>query len=384
MKKWLPLLLVTMLITGCAPGFDKQNEVVQEKDNKEKKSFIPNYEMADTYRSIIPFEPSKARGMVVSNLGSRVDMKEFEEGLLRLAQTQFSPDKYVFQEGQHLDRDTVNAWLRRQYTKEQLKDRKLSEEENIGLNPLNDEKGSVKEQNEKNPLYLAHILEHNFLIKNDQTVKLGGVTIGLALNSVHHYETEQGYDGQYNISRKDLEAEGKKIAEEVIKRLRAMKGLEKVPIQIALFEQKGKNSIVPGNFLSYAVAGEGSDRLGDWKKVNEKYVLFPSSEAEDHHRDDLAYYLRFKEDVDEYFPNYTGVVGLAFYRDDELVDLKMEIPVQIFGSAELIGFTQWATSLVIDHFPDYINVEVSITSLDEPEALIVKKAGEKEPFVHIY
>lgn len=364
MKKWLPLFLALLLITGCAQGFDNQNEVVQEDDEKEGKSIIPNYQMADTYRSIIPFVPSKTRGLVVSRLHSRVDMKEFENGLMRLAQGQFSPNKYVFQEGQYLDRDTVDTWIEE-------------------LNPSLDGKGSVKDQNERSPKYLAHILEHNYLIKNDKSVKLGGVVIGLALNSVHYYKNGD-FDEEHKIPRKDLEAEGKKMAEEIIKRARGVKGLERVPIQIALFEQKGKNSIIPGNLISHANVAEGSNTLGEWKKINEQYVLFPSSEAEDNHRDDLAYYLRFKEDIDEYFPNYTGVVGQAFYKDDELVELEMEVPVQVFGTAEMIGFTQWATSLVIDHFPDYINIEVNITSVNGAEALIVKKAGEKEPFVHIY
>ena len=39
-----------------------------------------------------------------------------------------------------------------------------------------------KEGNSNSPIYLAHILEHDYLIKGENdTVKLGGVVIGLAL-----------------------------------------------------------------------------------------------------------------------------------------------------------------------------------------------------------
>lgn len=38
----------------------------------------------------------------------------------------------------------------------------------------------------------------------------------------------------------------------------------------------------------------------------------------------------------------------------------------------------------MEHFPDYISVEVDVSSVSGPEALIVRKAGDKEPFVHIY
>ncbi|HEY4554617.1 MAG TPA: CamS family sex pheromone protein [Bacillaceae bacterium] len=385
MKKWLPPLLAAMLISGCAPVFEKENEVVQKKEEQKDTAIIPNYQISDTYRSIVPFVPSKSRGMVVANLQSNYDINEFETGLMRVAMEQFSPDKYVFQEGQHLDSKTVTKWLNRKYTPEQLKERKLDEEDNVGLNPVNAGKGSIEEQNEKNPIYLAHILEHNYLIKNENTVKLGGVVIGLAMNSVHYYQKEKfGATFHHEISHDQLEAEGKKIADEVIKRVRGMKGLEDVPITIALFEQKGKNTVVPGTFFAYANAGKGSSALGDWKKVDEQYYLFPSSQAEKERRDDLAFFLRFKDDVEKYFPNFNGVIGRAFYKDGQFLELKIDIPIQLYGQAEIIGFTQWATSLVMDHFPDYITVEVNITSVNGAEALIVRKAGEKEPFVHIY
>lgn len=384
MKKWFSLLLAAVLITGCAPGFKGEKEVVRGKDDKKETSIIPNYQLENSYRSLIPFVPSKARGMVVSNLNSRYDINEFETGLMRVAMGQFSPDKYVFQEGQHLDKDTVGLWLNRKYTKAQLKERGLKAEQNVGLNPLNDGKGSIEEQNEKNPIYLAHILEHDYLLKNDKSVKLSGVVVGLALNSVHYYQKEKyGATFEQEIPRDKLEAEGKKMAEEVLKRMRSMKGLGNVPITIALFEQKGKNDVVPGNFFAYAVSDKGNS-LGDWKKVDEKYVLFPSEEAEKNHRDDLTFYMRFKDDIEEYFPNYNGVIGRGFYKDGQLVDMKIEIPVQMFGEAEIIGFTQWATSLIIDHFPDYINVEIEINSVNGAEALIVRNAGEEDPFVHIY
>lgn len=386
MKKWFSLLMAGVLLTGCAPGFNKDAEVAKKTaDDQKEASIIPNYQMSDSYRTILPFVPSKARGLVVSNLNSRYDINEFENGLMRVAKEEFSPDKYVFQEGQHLDKDTVSLWLNRKFTKEQLKERGLKEEQNVGLNPLNDGKGSIEEQNAKNPIYLAHILEHNYLIKNDKSVKLSGVVVGLALNSVHYYQKEKyGATFEQEISREKMTQEGKKIADEVVKRMRNMKGLGNVPIIVALFEQKGKNAVVPGNFFAYAKAGEGSATLGGWKDIKEKYVLFPSDEAEKNHRDDLAFYLRFKDDIEKYFPNYNGVIGKAFYRDSQLVDLKVEIPIQMFGEAEIIGFTQWAASLVMDHFPDYINVEVDITSVNGSEALIVKNAGEKEPFVHVY
>ena len=118
--------------------------------------------------------------------------------------------------------------------------------------------------------------------------------------------------------------------------------------------------------------------------MNEKYYLFPSAEAEKDHRDDTTYFLNFKQDVEKYFKNYNGVVGTALYNGEELVDLRIKIPIQFYGKAEAIGFTQFVTGLIMDHFPAYIPIEVTISSVNGPEALIVKRANEKEPQVHIY
>ncbi|HAQ08247.1 MAG TPA: hypothetical protein DCR24_12260 [Bacillus bacterium] len=383
-------LSLVLLLTACAPNFQKQEEVVQKKDDETKeKAIIPKYKISDKYyRSIMPFEPGEARGMVVNNLNTRYDITEFETGLMRVAQNSFSTDQYVFKEGQYLDSRTVGLWLNRQFTEGQLKEQKMKKEDNIGLNPVLPDKGDVKELNEENPIYLAHILEHNYLVKVDGekgTYQLGGVAIGIALNSVHYY-VKEAYGAVYekNIPHSVLEREGKKIAQEVVSRLRGIDELKDVPITIGLFEQESRASVVPGNFFAYAEVSQNSSNIGSWKDMKEKYVLFPSDEAQKDHRDDLTFFQNFKQDVEEYFPNFNGVIGKGFYLDGQLQELKIDIPIQFYGKAEGIGFTQYVTGLVMEHFPNYVSVQINVSSVMGPEALIVRKPDQDEPFVHIY
>ncbi|MFB6468550.1 CamS family sex pheromone protein [Cytobacillus sp. Hz8] len=380
-------LALVLLLTACAPNFQKEDEVVQEKDNTQKKAIIPKYKVSDKYyQTILPFEPSQARGLVVNNIDSRYDLSEFETGLMRISQNNFDPDKYLFQEGQYLDKETVSLWLNRKFTTAQLKDEGLKSSENIGLNPLNPGKSSSKASNEKYPIYLSDILEHNYLVKNDKgTVSLGGVVIGLALNSVYYYQTEKyGPTYEKKIDHAKVEKEGKEMAAEVIKRLRGIKGLRTVPITIALFEQQERSSVVPGNFFAYASVAKGSSNIDEWEKVNEKYVLFPSDTSKEQYRENDTSFKNFKQDVENYFPNFNGVIGKGFYVDDQLQELSIDIPIQFYGKTEAIGFTQYVAGLVMEYFPNYITVQVSITSVNGPEALIVRKAKQDEPFVHIY
>ncbi|WP_141992750.1 CamS family sex pheromone protein [Bacillus sp. B4EP4a] len=380
-------MILILLLAGCAPSFEEKQEVVQDSKDKKETAIIPKYKISEEYyQTILPFEPSKARGLVVSNLNTRYDIEEFENGLMRLAQTQFDPEDYLFQEGQMLDSSTISSWLNRKYTDSQLKEKKMKASENLGLNPVDPGKGDIDKRNEENPIYLAHILEHNYLVKTkDNSVSLGGVVIGLALNSVHYYQKEAfGATYENKIDSKKLKQEGEKIAAEVLKRLRKNDKLKNVPITIALFEQNEKSSVVPGNFISYTNIDKNSDNIGKWTNLNEEYFLFPSASAEKKYRDDVNTFTNFKEDVEEYFPNFNGVIGRAFYMDDQLQSLNIDIPIQFYGNSEAIGFTQYVAGLVMERFPNYIAVQVSITSVNGPEALIVREANQDEPTVHIY
>ncbi|RKJ54782.1 CamS family sex pheromone protein, partial [Butyricicoccus sp. 1XD8-22] len=198
------------------------------------------------YKTLIPYKESASRGLVVSNLYTKYDIKEVETGLIRLSQNVFSTDEYYFQEGQYLDANTVSNWLARENQNKDL-DPSLR-----GLNPSNLDKSGVELDPEvrakEAPIYLAHIVEQNYLKKtSDNKVALGGISIGLALNSIYYYQKEQ-YGEYYDepIPADVLEQKGKEIAQEVITRLRARPELSEIPIVIGLFKQEARNSIVPG------------------------------------------------------------------------------------------------------------------------------------------
>jgi protein involved in sex pheromone biosynthesis len=347
---------------------------------------------------ILPFKAGEARGLVSQQLNTRLDIDEFETGLMRVAQDTFSPDNnYLYQEGQYLSGDDIKSWLKRKLVGEKLKeaqeeapkkdknntgaDEKYVE---VGLNPALPEGDDLEKLNSENPIYLAHMLEHNYLIRKDDTVELGGVVIGLAMNSVHYYKQQEGFAREKKISRDELLAKGKEMAEIVINRVRSTKGLEKVPVVIAIYEQEKKSSIVPGNFIAKTLVKENSNSLGKWEGIDEDYYFFPSDEATSDYRDDSQMFNRFKTDVEEFFPNYTGVIGKAFYKNGELNNLDIEIPMQFYGKAEVVAFTQFVTGKVMEYFPNYISLEVNISSNKGQEALIIKEPDQEDPTVHVY
>lgn len=367
-------MILLLIVSGCTPSIKKQTEVIQDTEQKtSKKVIIPSLQLDDTYyRTLLPYEASASRGLVVSNLSTKYDMKEVETGLLRISQKEFSPDTYLFQEGQFLDGKTINSWLKR------------SNRDKNGLNP-SDEGLTGEEKAKKAPIYISHIVEQNYLKKEGSTVKLAGVSVGLALNSIYYYQKEL-YGATYEepLSQKEIEENGKRIAEVVVTRMRQKnEALADIPIVVGLFKQNSRNAVVPGTYFKYSVAPSGKN-VSDWKAIDEEYVLFPSADSENKYRDLDTIFRNFKQDVETYFSNYTSVIGTGYFKDKQLQKLTITIPIQFYGTAEIIGFTQQLAGLVKDHFNTSMNVEVNVNSMNGAEALLIKKPGDEEPYVHIY
>jgi len=371
----IPAIVAAAMLVGCVPSNKKETELTQEtQQEKAETTIIPSLQIDESYyRTLTPYKQSASRGLVVSNIFTKYDMKEVETGLMRLSQNEFDTENYFFQEGQYLAESTVTDWLARS---SQTKD---------GLNPPTTDSMSAEERATKAPIYLSHIVEQNYLTKtSDNKVKLGGISIGLSLNTIYYYQKEK-YGEYYEkpIDEAKLVEQGKKMAAEIVSRLRARDELKDIPIVVGLFKQKARNDIIPGTYFSYGVAKAGQNDVADWKGIDEEYVLFPTSESQDVYRDVSNNFKNFKQDIDKYFSNYTSVIGTGFYKDKKIQKLTIEVPIQFYGKSEIIGFTQYLTGVLINQF-DNINVEVNITSINGPEALIVKNASEKEPYVHIY
>ncbi|MED0716116.1 CamS family sex pheromone protein [Aeribacillus composti] len=382
MKKLLIIAAACMaVLSACSQDIGEPEQIVQEtEESTEEKAIIPKYRISeDYYKMLVPFKTSEARGLVASNLNTRFDVDEFETGLMRMASDKFPTDKYVFQEGQYLDKKTVQNWLGRKLEGKDLEEAKRKDKsfKNEGLNP--------PESSEKSPIYVTHILEHNYLVKKDEkTLELGGVSIGLALNSVYYYRTEDGIQKENKIDKATIEKKGKEIAQVVVKRLRDIEGLEKVPIVVSLYEQAPKSSIVPGHFFARTIVDGGSENIGKWENINEEYYFFPSEEGTKKKPDDANTFKRLKGDIEDFFPNYTGIIGKAFYQDGEMKQMKIEVPVQFYGKTEVIAFTQFLTGKVVEYYKDYISLEVTINSSRGPEALIVREPGQEKPTVHVF
>ncbi|GLV65672.1 hypothetical protein Bmyc01_43410 [Bacillus mycoides] len=391
----LAVLSLSLLVSGCSMGSNKDEKTVEKSGKAKEQAVISKYSISDEYyKTTFPFDPGSARGLVGQSLNNRLDIDEFETGLMRIAKESFSTKDYFFKGGDVLDTQTIQMLVKRKRTDAQQKELedKLKKDAvkfpNIGLNPaLGEGSESLEVKNTKNPMYISNILEHDYYLQNgDKGTEPDGVVVGLAMNSVHYYEEEHGYPREAKIEQEKMLAEGKKMAQEILKVMQQKRpGIKDVPVTFAIYRQGPQSSLVSGNFVSYAKVEKGSETVEDWKPINEKYYLFPSEQAKaDNKREDLARVSNFKSKLSEYFQgDYTAIIGTGMYRDDELKEMKLDIPVQFNGKAEVIGFTQYVAGLVMEYFPNYMKVQVTIKSVERPEAIIIREAKQDEPLVKI-
>lgn len=393
-KRTLVIVGISLVLVGCGPD---DNEPSSSKENTStlndvKQIATDKNVQGDNYRTILPFKESQARGLTQENMANTYNGEDFETGLLNISKQVFPTDDYLYQDGQFLDKKTIQAYLEPKLTKSELdkmsdkekEDRKATE--NLGLNPSVHGETDEEKIAKNSPQVLSNILEQNFYDNGDTSgKKLKGMTIGLAMNQVYYYQKEKyGETFSVDLDKKKVEKQGQEMAEEMLSRLRENEKLKDIPITFAIYMQSGKDQITPGAFVSYATSEENGEALKEWNTVNEQTVLVPSREAADLNEQFNSNFRDFNHSLQSYFTNFTQAVGKAKFKDKKLQSLTVDLPIDYYGKAELIGITQYVTQLAEKDFGDVEEYEIHIKDGNESRALITKTKDDKEPKVHIY
>ncbi|MFB9769811.1 CamS family sex pheromone protein [Lactiplantibacillus modestisalitolerans] len=333
---------------------------------------------SEFYQGVIKngtYRTSKSRGVNVSQNDNVMNLKSFETGLLDVSKKVFSTEKYVFQEGQYVDSSTVENWLGR-----------VSKSNPTGLNPKNNGK---KGATTRNPIYLQQLEEQDYMIQNGSKMSLGGVTVGLGMNSVDYYQKVQyGATYETNISTTELTAQGKKMANTVLQRLRQKSALKSVPIVLALYKQSSNDSLVGGNMIAYAVSKNGSTSVSDWKSLDWNNYVFPAtSESKNSgaNNNDESDFSSFKSHVENFFPNLSGVTANAHYKDKALSKLSVNITTKFYSETEIISFTQYLATAAKRYLPSGVPVEITVKSANgDIQSFLARTAKGSSYYTHIF
>ncbi|MGS7004735.1 CamS family sex pheromone protein [Staphylococcus aureus] len=397
MKRTLVLLITAIFIlAACGNHKDdqagKDNQKHNNSSNQVKEIATDKNVQGDNYRTLLPFKESQARGLLQDNMANSYNGGDFEDGLLNLSKEVFPTDKYLYQDGQFLDKKTINAYLNPKYTKREIdkmsekdkKDKKANE--NLGLNPSHEGETNPEKIAEKSRAYLSNILEQDFYGGGDTKGKnIKGMTIGLAMNSVYYYKKEKdGPTFSKKLDDSEVKKQGKQMASEILSRLRENDDLKDIPIHFAIYKQSSEDSITPGEFITQATAEKSQTKLNEWHNINEKSALLPSSTAADYDENLNNNFKQFNDNLQSYFSNFTQAVGKVKFVDKKPQRLVVDLPIDYYGQAETIGITQYVTEQANKYFDKIDNYEIRIKDGNQPRALISKTKDDKEPQVHIY
>lgn len=405
LSKVVGLMSFTLLLSGCLTNLDGQDKDKALRPDEVVVQTTANQLSNEYYRSVILDNRYQMSASASANasLTSAGNIFAFEEGLLRISQDIFPTDQYYMQEGQLIDGDTLTSWISRESetNPEGLNPalpvsgtQEETTEESESIDPSDDPETtdeSIEEIVESNqvivdldstPIYLSQIMEKNIMVETDEGFALGGIVIGLAMNSVYQYTDAEGVVYEQEISLGEMRERGKAYANIIVGRLRNTEQLRSVPIVVGVFQQAPENDNVGGNYVLDGISREGN-YVTDWTERNEYRVSLPivsNSEVNDQY----IFFDSFRSDIIGIFPHLNGISGEALYLDNGLASLDIEIVTQFYQLTEITALTQHVTDIAQSRLPEGIGLEIKIISSAGTEAFIGRQPGESQINAHIF
>jgi protein involved in sex pheromone biosynthesis len=354
------ILMSTFVLASCGFG------------NKSSKNYTTTGTSSGAYQGVIQngrYKTSKARGINVSQNDNQYNLKSFENGLTEVSKQVFSPKSYIFQEGQYLNTNTLEAWL----------GRKTKNNPN-GLNPAQGKKS------DPNPVYVQQIEEQDYMTESGNSMKLKGMTIGIGINSEYNYQKKTGGPNfTKKISDAEVEQQGRIAAAKVLKRVRQKPGVGDVPIVIALYKQAPDDSLVGGSFFAYSK--NNGDTLSNWHKLNYKTMVLPKASGTNStnsaNQTDNDSFSNFKSQIQSFFPNLSGVTAQAQYKNGQLNGMHITVTTQFYSQSEITSFTQYIARAAKKYLPHGVPIDIRIQSDSQMQAIVYRNSGSDTFQTHV-
>ncbi|MFH5812384.1 CamS family sex pheromone protein [Companilactobacillus sp. FL22-1] len=374
MKKFLKttslLLMCSLLLAACG---NLQSSSLSSGGSDSSKSSVQTTSASDSsnYDVLLSggkYKTSPISGITAADNSNQFNSRSFESGLMSLSRKQFSTNSYVFQEGQVLSASTVTDWLGRKSSKNPS-----------GLNPKSN--GST-DANKRTPMYFQQMLEEDYLQKQDGKYKLAGMSIGIALNKIDYYQKKQ-YGATYKttISAEERKAQGERIAKEVVKRLRKDSKVGNIPIVVGLYTVAPEDTLVGGTYFQYAVSKSGD--LGSWSTLDYQNQMLPTVNGDSAiNSSDSDAFANFKDHIQNYFPNLSGVTAQAHYDGSNLKSMDITINTQFDGLAQVMSFTQFVQTSAQKYLPSGADLDINIQTVDSQQAVVTRTNGKFNS--HVY
>lgn len=402
------LLACLMLVGGVTQVKSQAQEDEPTNPDEVTVQTTTNQLSSEFYRAVIIDGQYQIGASASSNnnLSSAANSRAFEEGLLRISKQVFPTEQYFMQEGQIIDEATMTSWLARESATnpeglnpalpEEVAETQSSLEESLAseesVDPADDPEDVTEEGAEENeqivtnvqstPIYLSQVSEKNLMVETEDGFALGGIVLGLAMNSTYEYTDADGVIHKQEISVGEMRERGRQFANIIVGRLRNTEELRSVPIVVGIYRTAPSDEVVGGTYVLDGISREGNS-VTDWTENNEYRIALPIIEASDQ-SDQYAYFDNFNNEIINFFPNLNGISGEALYIDGGLASLNVEIVSQFYKQTEITALTQHITDVSQRTLPEGVAIEIKVISDAGVEAYVGRPAGATQYQSHIF
>ena len=341
MKKYLILIIILLLLTGC-----------NEKENK-----VTEMTFDDEYYDIMtPYKTGVGNNYVRSSVITTYDYTLVDSGLMDIAVQYFDPNDVKFQAGQYLTEEILI---------DLLSDENLNNAETETIDDI-----TIK------PNYISAIHEQNFL--NDQG-ELSGIAIALVINPYQEYQNSSGTYLYKALNTDEAIKFGQEKAQTLLEYIREIDGLEKVKIMMSLFVVGSPDEISSGNF---EYVGDTTNDKITFEDLDYQYQYLTSNYVLEN---DLNNYTAFgtlvkniESEVDDLYITAEGL-----YDNNNLKRVEITVNSSLLTKDKLLMISQLFAEEITKQFNDNILIKVYLKINDDTKALIVKKRDSLESNIYL-
>lgn len=341
MKKYLILIIILLLLTGC-----------NEKENK-----VTEMTFDDEYYDIMtPYKTGVGNNYVRSSVITTYDYTLVDSGLMDIAVQYFDPNDVKFQAGQYLTEEILI---------DLLSDENLNNAETVTIDDI-----TIK------PNYISAIHEQNFL--NDQG-ELSGIAIALVINPYQEYQNNSGTYLYKALNTDEAIKFGQEKAQTLLKYIREIDGLEKVKIMMSLYVVGSPDEISSGNF---EYVGDTTNDKITFEDLDYQYQYLTSNYVLEN---DLNNYTAFgtlvkniESEVDDLYITAEGL-----YVNNNLKRVEITVNSSLLTKDKLLMISQLFAEEITKQFNDNILIKVYLKINDDTKALIVKKRDSLESNIYL-
>lgn len=319
--------------------------------------------IAGEYPVAVDYEAASTRNYHGTYLGS-YDLIEIGSQLIEKSKEHFDVKDYILQEGQIISNDRLSTLVMRE-----------SSTNPAGLNPAKGSEFDIGDGTKLlDPVLVADVVEVNFLENSKDGTTIAGMSVAIVFNQIQRVETSTSIT-TYEIEQERLYQYASDVGRKLESYLRTLNQVGEIPIYIGLYSTKNVDAAVSGSYF-----GEGYfvSRSGQFKTINEKWLILPSSEVEKLDPNTSNFFVGLKKSLQNLLPESIGVVGKGRYVNDKLQYLKIDI--QLVGKTfmEIKATTQLAASILEGMEDDNVQVVAKVTSLGKVVAIIEKKKNQNK------